>query len=494
MSQSSMSTPLPPQNGMAYGLKPDAFDIALPFHIICDRSLMVIQVGSSLQRLFPALQGTSLAESFALRRPALPLTGDILADHCHTLVLLEALTSSLKLKGQMILLEEGIFGFLGSPWITDIFEIEPMALSLSDFALHEPIGDYLLLLQSKQTALQDTRRLAEKLQAKQATLRATNQELQHEIAERIRIEAALAQARDQALEASRLKSEFLATISHEIRTPMNGIIGMSEMLLYSNLEPEEHEYAKIVHQEAENLLMLLNDILDFSKIEAGKLLLETQPLSPTTLLDSVVQLFEPKATQKGLTLTAYIDVGLPDMLLGDNTRIRQILLNLLSNAIKFTETGTIQVEFARGSQAPRMSTNEVGSRTNQPKQEEHTAQNEHNDEQKSLVPLQITVCDSGIGMSTTSQHNLFQPFMQADGSTTRKYGGTGLGLAITKRLVDLMQGTIAVQSTLGQGSTFIVCLPLPLPANVRHGHGGRSLEETYVAQVNSHAQESVLTC
>ena len=377
-------------------LEPEQLRRVFPFHLAIQASGAVAQVGDSLRRLVgEELVGTRWDRWLKVLRPLGVTSLDAALARGDALAVCAWVPTGMRLRGQFVRCGSGVL-FLGTPWLDSLDDLARYGLTLADFSAVDGTQDLLLLVQTKESALADAARLA-------ASLRA---------------------AKDAAESADRAKSMFLANMSHEIRTPLNGVLGMLSLMVEDELSPAQRERAETATRSAESLLAIVNDILDTSKIDAGMLTLEQVDFDLAVLLRDVVATHAPSASGRGLAIALELADDVPRRVRSDPTRLRQMLSNLLSNAVKFTERGSVRVTCAVEA-----------------------------DEGEALR-LRICVHDTGVGVSEATVSRLFQPFVQADVSTTRRFGGTGLGLSIVRKLARQMGGDAGGAGVEGAGSSF----------------------------------------
>ncbi len=377
-------------------LEPEQLRRVFPFHLAIESSGRIAQVGDSLRRLVAEeLVGTRWSDWLKVLRPLGVDSLDAALARGGTLVVCAWIPTGMRLRGQFVRCGEGAL-FLGTPWLDGLDDLARYGLTLADFSAADGTQDLLLLVQTKESALADAARLAVSLRA----------------------------AKDAAEAADRAKSLFLANMSHEIRTPLNGVLGMLSLMIEEDLSPPQRERAETAARSAESLLAIVNDILDTSKIEAGMLTLEQVDFDLAVLLRDVVASHSPGASRRGLALGLELADDLPRRVRSDPTRLRQMLSNLISNAVKFTERGSVRVTCAVEA------------------------------DEGDALRLRVSVLDTGVGVSEAIVAQLFQPFVQADASTTRRFGGTGLGLSIVRKLARQMGGDAGATGVEGAGSSF----------------------------------------
>lgn len=375
-------------------------DKLFPFSFVVNKEGVILGGGSSFKKLtVDSKSARTFNDLFEVCRPANSSFSTLFESARGEMIIIRMRNPKAEFMGQILDIdrEQNLAIFVMNLVVQNADELNALNLDFNDFAIQDPIFDYLMLLQTQQRAIRHADELNKKLTAA------------HEV----------------AVKASQAKSQFLANMSHELRTPMNGVLSMASVLLETSLDEDQKDFVQTLMQSGEAMLGLINDILDLSKIEAGFIELNEKPFSIRDLIQGVSNTVQVLAQKKKLDLQVSIADAVPMEMLGDYDRLRQVVLNLVGNAVKFTEHGFVNVTCA-----------------------------------VTEGQLTVKVRDSGIGMNKETLGQIFSPFVQGDSSMTKKFEGTGLGLSICKKLIEAMNGQISVSSQEGKGSEFTVSLPL----------------------------------
>lgn len=387
------------------------FEKLFPFSFVTTIDGKFTRIGPSLKKLYPQLKvDLDITPYFKFLKPNSVSFEQLIKNNDEGMVILEDSSGQFQLMGQIInSVRNNLCIFVVNLFINDVHKLNRLNLTFNDFAVQDQVFDFLMLLQTHQQAIKEADIINKKL------------------AEAIQI----------ATNASALKSQFLANMSHELRTPMNGVLGMASVLIETELTPDQKDYVESIITSGESMLNLINDILDLSKIEAGFIHLDIAKLRINEIFEDVTETVKVAAQKKSLSLNTYVDPAIPKYMMGDFLRLKQVVLNFVGNAIKFTASGYVNINAI-------------------------LQKNENNKYQ-----IFFSVEDSGIGMNSATLDKIFNPFVQGDSSTTKKFGGTGLGLSISKKLIEAMNGEIGVKSEVGKGTMFWFTVELEEAAQIQ---------------------------